>query len=135
MKLTTKNGNVVILKGLIDDETRCKHYHNENDIIAIKFKCCNIYYPCYQCHIEFNDAGGSFDGSEIPTSDGDNSVTTEPHPIDRWNKHDLIDEPVILCGKCKKEMTFNEYSSLVCECGGQFNPGCKLHYDLYFDMK
>lgn len=134
MKLTSKNGNVITLKGLIDDETRCKHYHNENDIIAIKFKCCGIYYPCYECHNEFNDPPASL-GSEIPKNTGDNSNTTEPHSIERWNKNDLHHQLVILCGKCKKEMTFDDYSPLVCECGGQFNPGCKLHYDLYFDMK
>ena len=22
------------------------------DVIAIKFKCCNKYYPCYKCHEE-----------------------------------------------------------------------------------
>ncbi len=32
---------------LIDTETRCRHYFTEEDIIAIKFKCCNKYYPCY----------------------------------------------------------------------------------------
>lgn len=26
---------------LIDTETRCRHYFTEEDIIAIKFKCCN----------------------------------------------------------------------------------------------
>lgn len=29
---------------LIDTETRCRHYFTEEDIIAIKFKCCNKYY-------------------------------------------------------------------------------------------
>ncbi|WIZ15667.1 CHY zinc finger protein [Staphylococcus aureus] len=38
---------------LIDTETRCRHYFTEEDIIAIKFKCCNKYYPCYKCHNEF----------------------------------------------------------------------------------
>ena len=28
---------------LIDTETRCRHYFTEEDIIAIKFKCCNKY--------------------------------------------------------------------------------------------
>lgn len=37
---------------LIDTETRCRHYFTEEDIIAIKFKCCNKYYPCYKCHNE-----------------------------------------------------------------------------------
>ena len=37
---------------LVDNETRCIHYHTFLDIIAIKFKCCEKYYPCYQCHNE-----------------------------------------------------------------------------------
>ncbi|MEQ9413327.1 MAG: CHY zinc finger protein, partial [Cyclobacteriaceae bacterium] len=37
---------------IIDQETRCVHYHSPNDVIAIKFKCCQQYYPCYQCHEE-----------------------------------------------------------------------------------
>ena len=37
---------------LVDDETRCEHYYSPLDIIAIKFKCCDKYYPCYQCHEE-----------------------------------------------------------------------------------
>lgn len=37
----------------IDNETRCTHYHTPLDIIAIKFKCCDKYYPCYKCHNEY----------------------------------------------------------------------------------
>ena len=37
---------------VIDSETRCAHYHTELDIIAIKFYCCDTYFPCYQCHEE-----------------------------------------------------------------------------------
>ena len=37
---------------LIDEHTRCIHYQSSLDIIAIRFKCCNQYYPCYQCHEE-----------------------------------------------------------------------------------
>jgi uncharacterized CHY-type Zn-finger protein len=37
---------------LYDNQTRCIHYHSNKDIIAIKFKCCEIYYPCYFCHKE-----------------------------------------------------------------------------------
>ena len=32
----------------IDAQTRCAHYHSELDRIAIKFKCCQAYYACYQ---------------------------------------------------------------------------------------
>ncbi|SUJ60260.1 zinc finger protein [Staphylococcus aureus] len=43
----------IVYGSLIDTETRCLHYFTEEDIIAIKFKCCNKYYPCYKCHNEF----------------------------------------------------------------------------------
>ena len=48
---------------VVDEETRCTHYHTEKDIVAIKFKCCDRYYPCYLCHEEYAD-----------------------HPIERWAK-------------------------------------------------
>lgn len=41
-----------IYGSVIDKETRCTHYHSFLDVIAIKFKCCNKYYPCYKCHEE-----------------------------------------------------------------------------------
>ena len=36
----------------VDNQTRCVHYHSDLDIIAIKFRCCNNYYPCFSCHEE-----------------------------------------------------------------------------------
>lgn len=66
---------------LIDTETRCRHYFTEEDIIAIKFKCCNKYYPCYKCHNEF-----------------------EKHAIKRWSEPSF-NEKAILCGVCKHELT------------------------------
>ena len=40
-----------LIKGtVLDKETRCAHYHSEIDRIAIKFFCCNTYFPCYECH-------------------------------------------------------------------------------------
>ncbi|KAG0656017.1 helper of tim [Monosporozyma unispora] len=99
---------------LVDNESRCEHWHGPTDIIALKFKCCpQMYYPCYQCHIE---------------------VTT--HPI---LKYDLLKDPnvkCIFCGHCQTELTFNQYTgnNLHCpNCNHQFNSGCKLHYNLYFE--
>ena len=37
---------------VLDNETRCAHYHSEIDRIAIKFYCCDTYFPCYECHEE-----------------------------------------------------------------------------------
>ncbi|QBM88432.1 Uncharacterized protein, contains Zn-finger domain of CHY type [Metschnikowia aff. pulcherrima] len=100
---------------VVDDKTRCAHYHLVLDIIAIKFKCCGRYYPCYQCHEEISG-----------------------HSIQRWRRDELKSgHKVILCGECKKTLTFDEYSNngakCLC-CDANFNPKCALHYDLYFDL-
>jgi len=103
----------VTVKGkLVDQETRCEHYHKSEDIIAIKFYCCDTYYPCYKCHEECAD-----------------------HEIQRWPR-DHFDEKAILCGKCQHELTINEYlqSSYTCPvCEATFNAGCARHYSIYFE--
>lgn len=35
---------------ILDEETRCQHYHSERDIIAHKCFACQKYYPCFLCH-------------------------------------------------------------------------------------
>ncbi|WP_099159799.1 CHY zinc finger protein [Virgibacillus ndiopensis] len=100
------------IQGSIDNETRCRHYHDENDRIAIKFYCCGEYFPCYQCHAKYGC--------------GENGV---------WPRSEF-DQRAILCGSCDKELTINEY--LMCDaacpyCAAAFNPGCSLHYHLYFE--
>ncbi|CCD23696.1 Hot13p NDAI_0C00350 [Naumovozyma dairenensis CBS 421] len=104
----------------IDEYSRCIHWNSELDIISLKFKCCSdVYYACYQCHEE---------------------LTT--HPVKRFDLNANPDVKVIICGNCCKEMTFeeyveskNEYDRLCCfNCQSLFNPGCKLHYDLYFEL-
>ena len=95
----------------VDDETRCEHYHSPLDIIAIKFKCCDKYYPCYQCHEETTD-----------------------HTAKVWNKVEWNTKG-ILCGVCKSELTINEYmnSNDQCpNCRSAFNPNCSKHYHWYF---
>jgi uncharacterized CHY-type Zn-finger protein len=103
-----------MVKGkLVDDQARCVHYHSPVDIIAIKFKCCNEYYPCYECHSE-----------------------TAGHEAEVWTKKNW-DEKAILCGVCKTELTIREYleSSNTCpKCRSSFNPGCSRHYHLYFEI-
>lgn len=103
---------MVIVHGqTIDDETRCKHYHSKRDIIAIKFRCCEKYYPCYQCHNEAED-----------------------HSIVVWERTKFL-ERAILCGVCKYELTITEYmkSERCPNCASEFNPGCATHYPLYFE--
>ncbi|MDN4606253.1 CHY zinc finger protein [Sporosarcina highlanderae] len=104
--------NKVEIRGsVIDEETRCTHYHSELDIIAIKFYCCKTYFPCYSCHEE--------------SGCGDHKV---------WPA-EMFDEKVVLCGKCKDELTVNQYKSgHGCpSCRADFNPKCRLHWELYFE--
>ncbi|MDQ0163369.1 CHY zinc finger protein [Aeribacillus alveayuensis] len=98
---------------LIDEKTRCKHYHKDVDVIAIKFYCCKTYYPCYECHEE--EGCGN-------------------HQV--W-PNELFDEKAILCGNCGTELTIEEY--LNChyqcpECHVPFNPGCGRHRHYYFGV-
>jgi uncharacterized CHY-type Zn-finger protein len=95
----------------VDHETRCSHYHTERDIIAIKFKCCDTYYPCHLCHEEVTG-----------------------HLAVLWDPTERA-EKAILCGRCGTELTIEGYmtSGSICPtCQGQFNPGCERHYHLYF---
>src|ERR1043165_278670 len=96
----------------VDDQTRCVHYHSPLDIIAIRFKCCHQYYPCFSCHEE---------------SAGHGAI---PWPKNEW------DGKAVLCGSCSNELTIHQYmvSGNVCPyCQAGFNPGCAKHYHLYFE--
>jgi uncharacterized CHY-type Zn-finger protein len=95
----------------IDDQTRCVHYHGPTDVVAIKFPCCERFYPCFFCHEE-----------------------TADHPALRWSV-EALDEPAILCGVCQHVLTIRCYlrSKYHCPfCGTAFNPGCAHHTHLYF---
>lgn len=109
----TKINRPAIKGKLVDEQTRCVHYHSSADVIAIKFKCCGEYYPCFQCHEK--EAG---------------------HAAAVWKKEEW-DETAILCGVCGHEMTIREYvcSNNQCpRCNAAFNPGCSRHYHLYFEI-
>jgi putative transcriptional regulator len=112
--MSVNNPNEIEIKGKkVDNQTRCIHYHSPLDIIAIKFKCCNSYYPCYQCHEEAAD-----------------------HPSQVWKKEDF-ETKAIICGVCKTEMSINTYKSSDYQCpfcSANFNPKCSLHDHLYFEM-
>ena len=97
----------------IDPETRCKHWRSERDVVAIRMKCCGLYYACKDCHAEL--AG---------------------HPIAAWPEREW-DAKAVLCGKCGHEMTIREYldcADACPACAAPFNPGCKLHRHFYFDV-
>ncbi len=103
----------IILKGkAVDDQTRCIHYHSALDIIAIKFKCCNNYYPCLYCHQEEAD-----------------------HQVVLWKKNER-EEKAVLCGICKHEMIIKEYLNCNNQCPvccSKFNAKCTNHYHFYFE--
>jgi len=102
----------IVMGKPIDEFTRCVHYHSDKDIIAIKFKCCDQYYPCFSCHEETTD-----------------------HTPQVWPKKEY-DTKAILCGQCRHELTINEYLNAGDQCpncSALFNPNCSLHYPLYFE--
>jgi uncharacterized CHY-type Zn-finger protein len=97
----------------VDAQTRCSHYKSDLDVIAIKFKCCGDWFPCYECHAE-----------------------CVSHPAQVWNS-DEHDAHAILCGVCGHQLTIAEYlgCDTVCpNCRNNFNPKCADHYDLYFEV-
>jgi len=95
----------------VDPQTRCAHYHSELDIIAIRFKCCDRWFPCYECHSEIAD-----------------------HEAKVWPTNER-DAAAILCGACGSQLSIDEYfacDSTCPSCDSKFNPGCAKHYHLYF---
>ena len=101
------------VRGLdLDPQTRCAHYHSAVDIIAIKMKCCGIYYGCKDCHI-------ALAGHEIAV-----------WPRTEWSQH------AVMCGACSRELTIQEYllgESRCPGCGAAFNPACATHHHFYFE--
>lgn len=103
---------VRVIGSEVDAQTRCAHYKSELDVIAIKFKCCGDWFPCYKCHAE-----------------------ASKHAAEIWAR-DEFDTPAVLCGACGYQLTVNEYfqcDSTCPRCRSGFNPKCALHYHLYFE--
>lgn len=103
----------IVVCGAVDAQTRCAHYHSPTDIIAIKMKCCGVYYACKDCHIEL--AG---------------------HPIAVWPR-DQWNQPAVLCGICRTELSIHEYlhcNSHCPHCNATFNPNCRNHHHFYFGI-
>ena len=97
----------------VDPETRCHHWASPLDVIALKFKCCATWYPCHDCHTACAD-----------------------HEPAVWPLAER-DERAVLCGVCGHQLTITEYlgsGSRCPACQAAFNPGCALHYDLYFEV-
>ncbi len=109
----------MVVKGIqvyglqVDSHSGCAHYRSPLDIVAIKFRCCQKYYACYDCH-----------------------KAVAGHPARVWKQNEF-DTKAILCGACGTELTIRQYlqsnaACLVCHSG--FNPGCRYHYPLYFEI-
>jgi uncharacterized CHY-type Zn-finger protein len=100
------------VRGLnVDAQTRCSHYSQPVDIIAIKMKCCGVYYACKDCHIALAD-----------------------HEIETWPQS-LWDSKAVLCGACGAELSITNYlnaNNSCPACAASFNPACKNHYHFYF---
>lgn len=97
----------------VGSATRCAHYHGPRDVIAIRFACCDVFYPCHVCHRERAD-----------------------HESDRWPP-DQFDVSAVLCGQCGTMLTIEQYleAEHACPvCGAAFNPGCERHHDRYFQV-
>ncbi len=91
----------------LDECGRCRHYHTDLDVVALKCAQCGKYYACYHCHDEMED-------HPFKATDG-----SEPYPV--------------LCGSCRHLLTYKEYSEGRCPyCGHPFNPRCSRHHDIYF---
>jgi uncharacterized CHY-type Zn-finger protein len=108
----TKKSPITIKGKTVDEHTRCVHYHSPLDIIAIKMKCCDSYYPCIYCHNE--EAG---------------------HEAQTWKKIEF-ENKAVLCGACYTEMTIAQYlqSNYSCPfCKAALNPGCSSHNHFYFE--
>lgn len=110
-----KNSLVVngfLIKGLELTQTGgCMHYHSPLDVIAIQFPCCKEFYACHLCHQALAD-----------------------HVEKRWIE---FSTKAILCGCCGETYTILKYLSGInsCQkCGNHFNPRCKNHWNLYFDL-
>lgn len=95
----------------LDLQTRCLHYHGPTDIVAIKVRCCGVFYACKDCH-----------------------ETLAGHALEPWPRSEF-QEPAVLCGACRSMLTISAYldcNSICPACGALFNPGCRNHYHYYF---
>jgi len=95
----------------LDPQTRCLHYHSPLDIIAIKMKCCGLFYACKDCH----DALAN-------------------HPLVPWPQSEWH-EQAILCGACRSTLSISAYlecNSVCPHCSAPFNPACRNHHHFYF---
>jgi len=105
----------VPLRGVeVDPETRCAHWDSTVDVIALRFGCCEVFYPCFDCHEAVAD-----------------------HEPAVWPRS-RFDDPAVLCGVCRETISASNYlagGKRCPHCGAAFNPGCREHRDLYFEAR
>ena len=103
----------VPLRGVaVDPETRCAHWDDPVDVVALRFGCCETFSPCRACH-----------------------AATAEHDPEPWPR-DRFDEPAVLCGVCGAKLSARAYldgDDACPDCGAAFNPGCRRHRDRYFE--
>ncbi|CAB16256.1 helper of TIM Hot13 [Schizosaccharomyces pombe] len=111
MQTPTARSSTNVYGKLVDNETRCFHYHSKADVVALRCGQCEKFYACFQCHDELNT-----------------------HPFLPWRKA-KFHIPCVICGACKNSLTVEEYRSTVhCKyCNHPFNPKCKNHAGYYFE--
>ena len=104
----------VEIKGTnVERQTRCAHYKTDFDVIALKFKCYDDWFPCFECHAENTN-----------------------HAAEVWSKNEF-NEKAVLCGVCGLMLEITEYlncRSTCPKCESSFNPRCANHYHLYFQI-
>ncbi|WBM81237.1 hypothetical protein KIV56_08655 [Cryobacterium breve] len=96
----------------VDDQTRCVHYNTAADVVAIRFYCCDRFYPCHLCHADAADHAA------------------RQWPVGLWA------ERAILCGVCRSTLSITGYRTATqCpHCTAPFNDGCRAHAHLYFEV-
>ena len=65
----------------VDHQTRCAHWHSPREVIAIKMKCCGVYYARKDCH-----------------------AALALHASAVWPRHEW-DQRAVLCGVCGIELS------------------------------
>lgn len=111
--MAIRMGDVTVRGVDVDSETRCAHHDGPRDVVAIRFRCCETFYPCFRCH-----------------------EVTADHPVERWPR-DAFDRRAVRCGACGHRLRIADYRTTdrCPECAVEFNPGCSAHADRYFAIE
>ncbi|WP_414049110.1 CHY zinc finger protein [Macrococcus animalis] len=97
----------------VDEQGRCEHYHSPVDVVCYQFPENDTYYPCHLCYEAIHQSA----------------------PQAKYSIHS--DLKAVLCGVCQTEIAINAYvqSNQCPNCTHPFNPGCKNHFHLYFEIE